>query len=240
MKEKRYIAITGANSGIGLALAEKFYKEGHQLLLLSHQIENVAHLQSPHVLCTSVDISNFGKLEELFLLANKKLGTLECLINNAGFLHAESLAQEDPVMWQKMINANLLGPTNMIQIAAKTMLKHQHGTIINVGSVAGRKTFENQAMYCATKHAIHALSDTIRQELAPYNIRVMTVAPGFVETNLYRHIENPDIQESLSKWSHSLEKLLSPREVAEFIYSLYKLPAHINIPEVFITPTRQI
>lgn len=238
--KKKYVVITGANSGIGFALSKIFREHGHSLLLLSRRTDNIKVLESPTVLCQSADVSDFNALKELFLVADEELGSVECVINNAGSLDAEELHLQDLPNWQKMINANLLGAANITKIVTAAMIEQQSGTIINIGSVAGKKTFPNLAMYCATKHGLHALSESVRQELAHQNIRVMTVAPGFTDTQLYDHISNAKIKTSLDDWARSLGKILSPEDVAKFIYSLYTLPQHINISDVCITPTKQI
>lgn len=235
-----FIVITGANSGIGYELANCFIKANQRLLLLSRNIDQINHFISDCVLVKSVDISDRNKLESIFYEANEKFGHVVGLINNAGSLDAAPIHQQKSENWTKMINDNLLSLINMTSLVVPRMISNKQGTIINISSVAGTQTFPNLAVYCAVKHAVHGFSDAIRKELAPDGIRVMTVSPGFTETNLYRHITDEAIKSSIQQWGNALGKILTANEVAEFILQLYNLPLHINVGEAIITPMKQV
>lgn len=235
-----FIVITGANSGIGYELANRFMKANQRLLLLSRTTDQINHFSSDGVLVKSVDISDRNKLESIFYEANEKFGHVAGLINNAGSLDAAPIHQQKPENWMSMINDNLLSLINMTSLVVPIMISNKQGTIINISSVAGTQTFPNLAVYCAVKHAVHGFSDAMRKELAPYGIRVMTVSPGFTETNLYRHINDDAIKSSIQQWANALGQILTAQEVAEFIFQLYALPPHVNVAEVMITPSRQV
>lgn len=235
-----FIVITGANSGIGYELAHCFMKAHQRLLLLSRTTDQINHFSSDSILVKSVDISDRNKLESIFYEAHAKFGHVAGLINNAGSLDAAPIHQQKPENWMHMINDNLLSLIHMTSLVTPIMMSNKQGTIINVSSVAGTQTFPNLAVYCAVKHAVHGFSDATRKELAPYGIRVMTVSPGFTETNLYRHMADETIKSSIQQWVDSLGKILTANEVAEFILQLYNLPLHINVGEAMITPMKQV
>src|SRR5476649_1943734 len=108
---KQYIVITGANSGIGKALAEKFAENNHNLLLISRKLNNIEHLASERIICTAADVADWEKIAYAFSEADERLGTINGLINNAGFLDADAITVPNSLAWKKMIDSNLLGAT---------------------------------------------------------------------------------------------------------------------------------
>ena len=116
--------------------------------------------------------------------AEARFGPADALINNAGVMLLGAVSEQDPTQWEQMLDVNVKGLLNGIHAVLGGMIERNHGTVINVGSVAGRKTFPNHVAYVGTKFAVHGLSENLREELAPHNVRVITIAPGAVETEL--------------------------------------------------------
>ena len=127
---------------------------------------------------------------------------VEILVNNAGVMLLGQAQSQDPEEWSKMININIMGVMNGIKVVINGMIERKKGTVVNVSSIAGRKTFPNHAVYCATKFAVHALTENIREETAKYNLRFITIAPGVVETELLGHTSDQSIVDGYKvSWS---------------------------------------
>jgi NADP-dependent 3-hydroxy acid dehydrogenase YdfG len=239
MNNKPLVVITGASSGIGQATAIHFSSKGYPLLLLGRRIERLRALNLSHCLCKQVDVTDYSALQAAFLEAEAIYGNVDCVINNAGVMFLEYITEQAPEEWSQMMNTNTIGTLNTIQLVMDKMIKRHSGTIINVGSVAGEKTFPSIAAYCASKFAVHALTESIREEVAQHNVRVMLIAPGYVETELLDNIKNESIKQHYKTWGESIGQVLQPKEIAETIGYAYELPQHISLRKIIIAPTRQ-
>ena len=182
--QKKLVVITGASSGIGQAAAKLFQEAGYTLLLLARSKLEVNH---PDVMAAQVDITDVKSLEQAVKAAEEKFGPVDCLINNAGVMLLGEMDTQEPQEWQKMLDVNVMGLLNGIHVVLPGMIKRKEGTIIDVSSIAGRKTFPKHAAYCGTKFAVHAITENTREEVAKHNVRMVTIAPGAVETNLLGH-----------------------------------------------------
>ena len=231
---KKLVAITGASSGIGAAAARLFSENGQPLLLMARRIEKMKALDLPNCLCKQVDVTNLDAMEAAFAEAAKVYGPVDCLVNNAGVMYLGRPWEQDMDEWQAMVNVNLLGVMNGIRGVLDDMVARRSGTIINIGSLAGRKTFPRHALYCATKFAVHALSETIRGEVAQHNVRVITIAPGPVETELISHTS---VSQYRQEWRDGLNGILEGEDVARAILFAYQQPQSICLREIVITPT---
>ena len=129
-----------------------------------------------------VDVSDSLAMQAAITEAEQEFGPSDCLINNAGVMLLGLMHEQDPKEWQMMLDVNVMGVMNGIHNVLPGIRERKNGTIINISSIAGRKTFPMHAAYCATKFAIHALSENLREEVAPDNVRVVTIAPDSVET----------------------------------------------------------
>jgi len=202
------VAITGASSGIGAATAKLFSENRHPLLLMARRVEQMEALGLANCLCKQVDVTNFDTVKSAIADARKAYGSVDCLINNAGVMYLGHPWEQDMDEWQAMVNVNIVGVMNGIRGVLGEMVARRSGTIFNVGSLAGRKTFQKHAAYCATKFAVHALSETIREEVAQHNVRVITIEPGAVETELITHTTSKKFQQ---EWWDGLGGSLNPK-----------------------------
>ena len=153
---KSLVVITGASSGIGAAMAKSFSAAGHPLLLLARRVEAMQALELPNSLSISVDVTDAAAIKTAITQAEAQFGPVGCLINNAGVMLLGQIDVQDPNEWSRMLNINVMGVLNGIHAVLADMKARKTGTIINISSVAGRKTFPNHAAYCATKFAVHA------------------------------------------------------------------------------------
>ena len=191
---KPLIVVTGASSGIGESIARHFSEQGHALLLLARRIDKLESLALPNAICRKVDVTDRTALLQVLTEAEKQYGPVDCLVNNAGVMLLGVADQQDPVEWERMVNVNIMGMLNGIHAVLSKMKARKQGTIINISSIAGIKGFPNHMAYCGTKFAVHGLTETLREEVAMDDVRVITVAPGAVETELLNHTTSDDIK----------------------------------------------
>jgi len=233
---KPLVAITGASSGIGKAAAEIFSRNGHPLLLMARRLEKIIALDLPDSICKKVDVTDFDTIHGAVQSARKKFGPVDCMINNAGIMKLGTPWHQEINEWQAMIDVNMMGVLNGIRSVLDGMIERNTGTIINVSSLAGRKTFQKHAVYCATKFGVHAFSEVIREEVSPYNVRVITIAPGAVETELITHTTSEKLQQD---WWDGLGGILKPEDVARTILFAYQQPQSVCLREILVNPTGQ-
>lgn len=236
---KPLIAITGASSGIGKATAEIFAAQGFPLLLMARRVERLEAMQLPNTICAKVDVTNLDNFRAVIEKAEQQYGPIDCLINNAGVMLLGLSHEQDPKEWQTMLDVNVMGLLNGIHLVADKMKQRRSGTIINISSVAGRKTFPNHAIYCGTKFAVHAISDEIRAELANDNVRVVTIAPGAVETELLSHTTAEKIKENYQNWKEEIGGAIAAEDVANAIVYAYQQPQNLCVREIVLAATGQ-
>ncbi len=164
------------------AIARRLSDEGHPLLLLARRVERLEALNLPNTLCEKVDVTDKSSFEAAIAKAEEKFGPADALVNNAGVMLLGQIDTQDASEWKRMFDVNVLGLLNGMQSVLAPMKSRNSGTIINISSIAGKKTFPDHAAYCGTKFAVHAISENVREEVAASNVRVTTIAPGAVET----------------------------------------------------------
>ncbi|MCU1732070.1 MULTISPECIES: SDR family oxidoreductase [unclassified Pseudomonas] len=238
---KPLIIITGASSGIGEACARLFSQAGHPLLLLARRLERMQALELPDTLCRAVDIRDREAFAAAVAEAEATYGPADALVNNAGVMLLGQMHEQDPAQWERMLDVNVKGLLNGIHLLAAGMVERRHGTLINVSSVAGRKTFPNHVAYVGTKFAVHGISENLREELSPHNVRVVTIAPGAVETELLGHTTDEAIKRGYEDWKQQDMGglVLSAEDVAGSILWAYQQPQHVCIREIVLAATRQ-
>lgn len=236
---KSLVIITGASSGFGAATARQLSALGHPLLLLARRIEKLEALKLPNSMFRQVDVTNANDFSNAVEEAEAMYGPADCLINNAGVMLLGQLDVQNPSEWKNMFDVNVLGLLNGIHIVLKKMKLRNCGTIINVSSIAGRKTFPNHAAYCGTKFAVHAISENLREEVSASNVRVITIAPGAAETELLSHTTSNEIRTNYQAWKEEIGGVISADDVARSIVFAYQQPQNICIREIVIAATKQ-
>lgn len=237
---KPLIIVTGASSGIGEATARLFAAQGHPLLLLARRIDRLEALKLPNALCRAVDVTDRVALLAAVKEAEERFGPADALVNNAGVMLLGNMAEQDPAEWERMLDVNVKGLLNGVHAVLQGMIERRQGTVINVSSVAGRKTFPNHVAYVGTKFAVHAISENLREEVAPHNVRVVTIAPGAVETELLGHTTDEAIKAGYQAWKQDMGgQVLSAEDVARAIGFAYQQPQGVCIREIVLAATRQ-
>lgn len=234
--QKKLVVITGASAGIGQATAELFAKAGYPLLLLAR---GPIAVSGPNVMTAKADVTDVDQLTAAIEKAEARFGAVDCLVNNAGIMLLGNAAKQDPAEWQKMLNVNVMGVLNGIHAVLPGMIARKGGTVIDISSIAGRKTFPNHAAYCGTKFAVHAITENIREEVAAHNVRMITIAPGAVETKLLSHTTSEEIKAGYNQWKEAIGGAIAPEVIAEAVLYAYQQPQSVCVREIVIAATRQ-
>lgn len=245
MMKDKIVLITGATSGIGEACAYKFAAAGCKLIITGRRKERLASLEktlkenfSAQVLSLCFDVRD--RAETLRLLGNlpPEFSAVDILINNAGLASGLGPIQDGNFEdWDKMIDTNVKGILNVSKVIMKGMVERKSGHIINIASVAGKEAYPNGNVYCASKHAVDALSKTMRIDLLPHGIRVSNIAPGMAETEFSLVRFHGDAEKAGSVYK-GIEPL-SGKDIAEVVFFSAALPENINLNDIVITPRFQ-
>lgn len=236
---KPLVVVTGASSGIGEAIARQLNANGHSLLLLARRLDRLESLNLPNTLCRKVDVTDRDAIKAAIVEAEAQYGPVDCIVNNAGLMQLGMAHEQSPVEWDNMIDVNIKGVLNGIHAVLPGMKERKAGTIINLSSVAGVKGFPNHVAYCGTKFAVHGLSETLREEVAADDIRVITIAPGAVETELLGHTTSEEIIAGYEGWKDSMGGVIMPNDIADCVTFVYGQPQNVCIRELVVTATRQ-
>ncbi|KRM94402.1 hypothetical protein FC56_GL001357 [Lentilactobacillus senioris DSM 24302 = JCM 17472] len=240
--QKPLVVITGASSGFGAEMAKLFNQAGYPMLLLGRRTEKITALplNFDQIMVEAVDVTDKASFEAAIRKAEAIYGKTDLLINNAGVMLLGNVWRQDPKEWQTMLDTNVMGVLNGTQIVLDDMMEREHGTIINMSSLAGKKTFVNHAAYVASKFGVHGLSETIREEVSAKNVRVAMVAPGAAETELLTHVTDDEALSDYESWKKTMGGItLDPVHVAEAVKFIYDMPQEVNIREIDIAATRQ-
>lgn len=177
---KKLVVVTGASSGIGMELAKRFSGQGHPVLMLARRSDIMENLELPNTICRSVDVTDFKGMESAIGEAEAVYGKTDLLINCAGLMLLGYPERQDFEEWERMIDVNVKGILTGTKVVLPDMIERNGGTVINISSIAGRKTFDQHSVYCGTKYAVHAITESMRKEVADSNVRFIVIAPGVV------------------------------------------------------------
>lgn len=242
---KKIALITGATSGIGKACALKFAENGYDIIITGRRAELLENLSqeikqhtSADVCILNFDIRNQEENVKAIASLQGKWREIDVLVNNAGL--AVGLNPIDKGIiddWERMIDTNIKGLLYISREVMPLMTQRKKGHIINIGSIAGKDTYANGNVYCATKAAVDSLSKAMRIDLLSHNIKVTVIHPGACETefSIVRFKGNHEIADGIYKGF----KPLSGMDVAETVFYVSNLPEHVNINELIVLPTAQ-
>ncbi|MBN2683429.1 MAG: SDR family NAD(P)-dependent oxidoreductase [Bacteroidales bacterium] len=237
--------ITGASSGIGEATALILAKNNYNVIITGRresklkEVEKKISLESDsQVLILSFDISNQVSCEKAIDSLSEKWKNIDVLINNAGLAVGLSTFQDGIVDdWERMIDTNIKGLLYISRKVSEIMIARKTGHIVNIGSIAGKEVYPNGNIYCATKHAVEALTKAMRIDLLPHGIKVSGVCPGMVETE-FSVVRFKGDEEKASKVYQGLTPLYA-EDIAEVILFVVSRPPHVNINDILVMPTIQ-
>jgi NADP-dependent 3-hydroxy acid dehydrogenase YdfG len=240
----KVIVITGASSGLGEAAARHLSAEGAIVVLGARRTKRLEVIakdltsRGGKVLTLATDVTRRDEVKRLVDAAAEKYGRIDVIINNAGLMPHSPLERLKVDEWERMIDVNLKGVLYGIAAALPHMMRQKAGHIINVSSVAGHKVTLAGAVYAATKHAVRALSEGLRQEVKPYNIRTTIISPGAVATELPNSITEKDISEGIHKFYE--DYAIPADSFARAVAFAISQPDDVDINEILFRPTRQV
>jgi NADP-dependent 3-hydroxy acid dehydrogenase YdfG len=239
--QNKVVVITGASSGLGEATARHLARAGARLVLGARRLDRLDALSKELSLGSSAavktDVTDRAQVNELVDHAVRTHGRIDVMLNNAGLMPHSPLERLKIDDWNRTIDVNIKGVLYGIAAALPHMKQQKAGHIINVSSVAGHKVGVGNAVYAATKHAVRALSEGLRQEVKPYNIRTTVISPGAVATELPNSITEPDVSESIHKF---YEMFAIPADsFARAVAYAISQPDDVDINEILFRPTRQ-
>ncbi|MGJ1412831.1 SDR family oxidoreductase [Sphingobacterium thalpophilum] len=237
--------ITGASSGIGEGVVRKLAEKGVKVALAARSEEklnqSVQKLQADGFDAFAVKMDVVDK--ESVRLAVEKIsthyGNIDILVNNAGIMPASDIDAFKLDEWEQMVDVNIKGVLNVTGAVLPKLIAQKSGHIINLSSIAGRKLFKGLGVYCGTKHFVAAFSDIMRMEIGKkHNVRVTSIQPGAVATNLYDQISDPNYKAGMEALKDQMT-FLTPTDIAgSMIYAL-ESPDYVDVSEIFILPTDQ-
>lgn len=227
--------ITGAGKGIGRAVAEALAAEGVHLGLIARTASDLESLSSElkekhgvNVFVQAADVSVRTEIEAAVQALHEQLGAIDILINNAGIASFGKLVDMDPEEWERIIRVNLMGAYYTTRAALPFMIEQNSGNILNVASTAGERGFATGSAYCASKAALISMSEALMQEVRKSNIRVVTLNPSTVNTELATNNNLPIGDE---------DRMMQPEDVAELALATLKLPARVFVKSAGIWTT---
>ena len=237
--------ITGATSGIGRAVADIFAENKYNLIVTGRRSERLqelkAALERQHgisVLALCFDVRDNDEVVSNIASLPVEWRNIDVLVNNAGLAvglnHIQDGVLDD---WERMIDTNIKGLLYVTRAVSPLMIARNSGHIVNICSIAGKEVYENGNVYCATKHAVDALSKAMRIDMLGHNIKVTNVCPGAVETEFSIVRFKGDVQRAAGTY-RGIEPLTG-RDIAECIYFAVSLPQHVCINDMMIMPTAQ-
>lgn len=241
--EGKVVVITGASSGLGEATARHLAVEGATVVLGARRVERIKALadelngRGGKALAIQTDVTDSNHVKAMVDTAVQAYGRIDVMINNAGLMPLSPLDRLRIDEWDRMIDVNIKGVLYGIAAALPYMKEQKAGHIINVSSVAGHKVRPGNAVYAATKHAVLALSEGLRMEVKPYNIRTTVISPGAVATELTNSITEPDVAENTRKFV--AEIAIPADSFARAVAFAMSQPDDVDINEILFRPTAQ-
>jgi NADP-dependent 3-hydroxy acid dehydrogenase YdfG len=230
--------VTGASSGIGYATCLALSKAGARRTDRLESLEKEIAKNGGEILIQKLDVTKKAECDSFVDAAAKKWGMVDILVNNAGLMPLSFFKSLKVDEWDRMIDVNIKGVLYCTAAAIPHMLAKKSGHIVNISSVAGRVIFPAGSVYCATKHAVTALSEGLRQEFSTRsNIRVTCIEPGVVATELTNMITD----KSLEKFVEATKQMeaLHAEDIANAILFAVESPSHMNVNEILVRPTTQ-
>ena len=239
----KVIVITGASSGLGVAAARNLAANGARLVVAARRADRIEALVAEiagaggEAVAVATDVTSFADMQRLVDTAIQTFGRIDVLVNNAGVMPLSPLDRLKLDEWNQMIDVNLRGVLHGIAAALPYMKEQKSGHIITTASVAAYVVFPGSAVYSATKFALRGLSEGLRQEVKPYNIRTTLISPGAVTTELLDHISEQDVQSANRDY---VGKVGIPAEsFARMVAFAVSQPEDVDVNEIVFRPTAQ-
>lgn len=242
---RKIALITGATSGLGKAIALRLAKEGYDVIIAGRRKDRLEELEreieikyESKVYSLCFDVRVYNEVEKAIASLPEEWKEIDILVNNAGLAVGLDPIQQGVIDdWERMIDTNIKGLLYVTRVVSPGMVVRKSGHIVNLGSIAGKGVYPNGAVYCATKHAVDALSQGMRMDMLPYGIRVTQVCPGAVNTefSLVRFKGNQDRADLV----YDGYDALTAENIADAVFYAVSQPPHVNIQDMLVMPTAQ-
>lgn len=241
--QDKVVVITGASSGLGEATARLLASEGAKVVLGARRVDRLNALVSEikskggDACAVATDVTKRDNVKNLVDTAIAQFGKIDVLLNNAGLMPLAPFERLLTDEWDETIDVNIKGVLNGIAAALPHMQAQKSGHIINVSSVYGHIVAQGAGVYCATKWAVRAISEGLRQEVKPYNMRTTVISPGAVNTELLNRISQKDIQDNVKQIVSGFG--LPPESFARMVAFAISQPEEVDVSEILFRPTAQ-
>jgi NADP-dependent 3-hydroxy acid dehydrogenase YdfG len=243
--QSKVCVVTGASSGIGEATARRLAGAGASVVLLARREDRLETLAKEiekdggKALPIKSDITDEDQARAAIERAHSELGRLDVLVNNAGVMLLGPIQGADTSEWRRMVDVNVMGLLYCTYYALPIMRDQGGGHIVNVSSVAGRVARLGTGVYNATKWAVGAFSESLRQEAVHVNVRVTIIEPGMVETELADHTTSEMAKQAIAQMRSEMKEPLRADDIAESIFYAVSQPQHVSVNEILVRPTEQ-
>ena len=239
MTAKPLVAITGASSGIGEAVAKTFSAAGHPVLLMARRLDRMEALNLPLSMCRQVDVRDRDQINSAVQEAEAQYGPVDMMFCNAGIARLADIGTQPPEDWDEMIDINTKGVMNTVHAVMSGMMERRTGTLFMMSSIAGRKVYPDHTVYCGTKYFVHAVSESLRDYLSDYGVRVIVLSPGIIETEVLSGVKDPNTLKAYLDNKKKIGGGIGPEHVSEIMLHSYQMPQNALIQEICSTPPRQ-
>lgn len=237
--------VTGASSGIGAATAKKLAQAGVKVGLAARRTDRLEAFASEiaaaggEACAIEMDVTDAAAVERGVAALVQRFGTLDIVFANAGLMPASDIASLKVDEWRRMVDVNINGVFNTVAAALPILRDKRAGHIVTTSSIAGRKTVQGLGVYCATKHAVAAFSDTLRMEVGPqFNVRVTCLQPGAVESELFEHVSDAGYRAQMEGLKKQMT-FMTADDIGDAVLYALQAPARVDVAEIFIMPTSQ-
>jgi len=236
--------VTGASSGIGEATALALAQAGAAVAIGARRADRLADLagrlraEGARVLELALDVTDQQACTDAVARTRAELGGLDVLVNNAGVMLLGTIVGADPDDWRRMLDTNVLGLMHMTHAAIEGMVEQGSGDVVNVSSVAGRQARKGAGVYNASKWAVNAFSESLRQEVTTRGVRIGLVEPGAVATELTDHITQPEAKAASKRMAQEMTPLQA-EDIARAVVYMVSQPRHVAVNEILVRPTDQ-
>ena len=236
--QSKVVLITGASSGIGEATVRMLAAQGHRLLIGARRTDRLAALAAAldasgnNVIYQSLDVTSADSVNAFARFALERFGKIDVIVNNAGIMPLPPLRAVKVDEWDRMIDVNVRGVLHGIAAVLPTMEAQGYGQVINISSIGGLSVSPTAAVYCATKYAVRAISDGLRQESD--RIRVTVICPGVVESELANTITDDTARQAMNEFRRIA---MTPDAIARAVAYAIAQPADVDVSEIVLRPT---